>query len=269
MARFSPTDGPLKPIGTAAEVENPFFICVHASADVLFAVSEISNFNGGNSGSLSSWRIDQCTGRLSHLSERSSGGPNPCHVTLDQSSNVALVANYGDGSVATFCIDRDGRLDEIASVHRQTGRSIDVHRQAVPHALGVFVSPSNQLVVAPDLGSDQLYLYLLDAQNAKMTPNQPARIRVAFGTGPRHFVFHPRGAFVYLTCELNSTIVIYRCDAKCVSLAEVRVLSATIPGFYGKSEAAEIAVDREGRPSIAPIAAPITLLFSIWSLEVN
>lgn len=240
-------DGRLQPTGLAAEVENPSFVCAHPSAGILYAVSEISDFNGERSGSLSSWRIDARTGQLSSLSEASSGSPGPCHVALDRSASVALVANYGDGSVATFRIERDGKLGEMTGVHRQTGRSINSHRQTGPHAHGVFVSPSNQYVVVPDLGADQLYLYLLDAANATVQFAEPASVPVAAGTGPRHFAFHPRGRFGYLIGELNSTIVSFRCDAKCVSLAEVSAVSAIAPGFHGENGAAEIAVDRAGR----------------------
>lgn len=247
MARFSVNDGRLQLIGLAAEVENPSFVCVHPSAGILFAVSEISDFNGERSGSISSWKINKQNGQLSLLSERSSGGLGPCHVALDRSASVALVANYGDGSVSTFRIERDGKLGETTGVHRQAGRSINAHRQAGPHAHGVFVSPSNQYVVVPDLGADQLYLYLLDAPNATLRPALPTAVPVAAGMGPRHFAFHPHGRLGYLVGELNSTIVAYRCDEKCTSLSEVGTVSAIAPGFHGENGPAEIAVDRSGR----------------------
>jgi 6-phosphogluconolactonase len=247
VARFSAVDGRLEPIGVAAELENPSFICVHPAGGILFAVSEISDFRGERSGSLSSWRIDPRTGQLLRLSEVSSGGPGPCHVTLDRTASVALVANYANGSVATFRVERDGRLGEMTGIHRQTGSSIHVRRQAGPHAHGAFVSPSNRYVVVPDLGADQLYLYMLDTPNAKMQPCSPASVPVAAGTGPRHFAFHPGGQFGYLIGELNSTIVGYRCDANSAVLDRIGRTPTIAPEFFGESEAAEIAIDRDGR----------------------
>jgi 6-phosphogluconolactonase len=214
---------------------------------MLLAVSEISNFRGERSGSLSSWRIDPRTGELMFLSERSSGGPGPCHVALDRTGSVALAANYGDGSVATFGIESGGRLGETTGVHRQVGRSIVARRQTGPHAHGAFVSPSNHYVVVPNLGADLLYLYLLDAPNVKMLPSCPASLSVAEGMGPRHFVFHPTGSFGYLIGELNSTIVGYRCNTNCATLEKVSVESSTAREFCGENEAAEIAIDRDGR----------------------
>jgi 6-phosphogluconolactonase len=247
VARFSATDGRLEPLGIAAELENPSFICVHPAAEILFAVSETSDFRGERSGSLSSWRIDSRTGRLLRLSEVSSGGPGPCHVTLDRTASVVLVANYADGSVATFRVERDGRLEEMAGIHRHEGSSIHVRRQAGPHAHGAFVSPSNRYVVVPDLGADQLYLYMLDAPSAKMRPCCPASVSVVAGTGPRHFAFHPGGRFGYLIGELNSTIVGYRSHTNSAILDRIGMTPATAPEFRGESEAAEIAIDRDGR----------------------
>ncbi len=246
VARFSAVDGCLEPIGLAAELENPSFVCVHSPRGILFAVSEVPDFNGERSGALSSWRIDPRTGQLSRLSERSSGGPSPCHVTLDRTACVALVANYGDGSVAAFPIERDGRLGETTGVHRQTGTSVNEHRQTGPHAHGAFVSPSNRYVVVPDLGADRLYLYRLDARSAKLESCFPASLPVEAGTGPRHFAFHPTGRFGYLIGELNSTIVGYRCKTSCAVLDKVGIESATAREFSGENEAAEIVIDRNG-----------------------
>ena len=246
MSRFSSVDGRLEPIGLAAELENPSFICVHMSKRILLAVSEVSNFQGERSGSLSSWRIDSGIGQLSRLSEISSGGPGPCHITLDSTACVALVANYGDGSVAAFPIERDGRLGETTGVLRQMGMSINESRQAGPHAHGTFVSPSNRYAVVTDLGADRLYLYRLDARNARLESCSPASLPVDAGTGPRHFAFHPTGKFGYLIGELNSTIIGYRCNTNRADLDKIGVESATARGFSGANDAAEIAIDRSG-----------------------
>ena len=247
VAKFSVTDGLVEKIGLAAELENPSFVYVHQSAGILFAVSEISDCKSERSGSVSSWKIDPHTGQLTPLSEKSSGGPGPCHITLDRTASVALVANYVDGSVATFRIERDGRLGEMTGVHHQTGRSIDVRRQTGPHAHGAFVSPSNQFVVVPDLGADQLYLYTLDVTSAKLQSSHPASLPVEVGMGPRHFAFHPSGRFGYLIGELNSTIIGFEFGANRLVLDEFGIESTTGPEFSGENEAAEIVVDSEGR----------------------
>src|SRR5215467_10314763 len=56
--RFQPSTGKLTPIGLAAETENPSFLTIHANHRFLYAVNEISNFEGQSAGSVSSFSID-------------------------------------------------------------------------------------------------------------------------------------------------------------------------------------------------------------------
>lgn len=247
LARFSPDNGRIEPLGLAAELENPSFLCATASKNILLAVSEVAAFRDERSGSVSSWKIDPGTGQLSLLSERASGGPGPCHVSLDQTESIAIVANYGDGSVAAFRIEHEGALEETDCIHRHAGKSINLRRQSGPHAHGAFVSPGNRYVVVPDLGADQLYVYSLDAKSAKLVPACPASIPVVAGTGPRHFVFDPRGEFGYLIGELNSTIVGFRSKSDGLLFNSFLTTPTIAPESLGKNEAVEIAIDSGGK----------------------
>lgn len=247
LAQFSSADGRLETLGLVAELENPSFLCVSTSRNALVAVSEVGKFRGQRSGSVSSWKIDSRTGRLLCLGQKSSEGSVPCHVSLDRTENVVMVANYGVGSVATFHLDSDGTLGEAASVHRQTGNSINIHRQSSSHAHGAFVAPANQYVVVPDLGADLLYIYSLDVNSAKLRPSCPATVPVEAGTGPRHFAFHPRGEFGYVIGELNSSIVGFCCSLDGTSIHSFMNAPTTACEFNGENIASEIAIDRSGR----------------------
>ncbi len=158
-----------------------------------------------------------------------------------------MVANYGGGSVATFRLESDGTLGAAASVHRQIGSSINIHRQSSSHAHGTFVAPANQYVVVPDLGADLLYVYSLDASCAKLKAFFPATIPVEAGTGPRHFAFHPRGGFGYLIGELSSSIVGFRCSLDGSSIRSFMNEPTIAREFSGENIASEIAIDRGGR----------------------
>jgi 6-phosphogluconolactonase len=53
-------------------------------------------------------------------------------------------------------------------------------------------------------------------------------VKVAPGSGPRHFCFHPNGAFAYVINELALTVTAFRYDAKVGVLTELQTVS-TLP----------------------------------------
>ena len=78
--------------------------------------------------------------------------------------------------------------------------------QEGPHAHAIEVSPGNRFALAADLGLDKLLVYRFDAAKGSLAANDPDSARVSGGLGPRHFVFHPSGKFVYLANEMGSAV---------------------------------------------------------------
>src|SRR5450755_3164604 len=50
--RFQPATGKLTPVGLVAETENPSFLTIHPNRRFLYAVNEISNYEGQRAGSV-------------------------------------------------------------------------------------------------------------------------------------------------------------------------------------------------------------------------
>ena len=63
--RYDSATGTIEPLGLAAESRSPTFLAVHPNHRFLYAVNEISNFAGGDGGSVTAFSIDAATGRLS------------------------------------------------------------------------------------------------------------------------------------------------------------------------------------------------------------
>jgi len=237
----------LIPLGLAAETPNPSFLALDAKRRLLFAVNEISEFEGKPTGAVSAFSFDPATGKLTLLNQRPSMGTDPCHLLLDNEGKNLLVANYSSGSVTVLPVAPDGKLGEPTASVQHTGKSVHPDRQKGPHAHGITLSSDNAFVFVCDLGLDKVLIYRFDSAKGTLTPNDPAFAAVKPGAGPRHMVFRPDGRFAYVINELNSTVTVFAYDAKSGALKEVESVS-TLPGYFdGPNTTAEIAVHSSGK----------------------
>lgn len=248
--RFQGATGEITPLGTAglaAETENPSFLAVHPNQRFLYAVNEVSRYEGRDAGSVSAFSIDGATGTLTLLNRVSSRGGGPCHVSLDRSGKWLFVANYGGGSVAAFPVHADGTLGEASAFFQHTGAGVNRARQSGPHAHAAVVSPDNRFVLAADLGLDRILTYPLDPAKGGLAPAGSRFAAIAAGSGPRHLAFRPDGKFAYGLNEMLNSVVAFRYDAGRGTLAEVQALSTLPEGFSGESNGAEIATHPSGK----------------------
>jgi 6-phosphogluconolactonase len=244
--RFNPQNGKKAALGLVAESINPSFLAVSPDHLYLYAVNEFSNFEGKNGG-VSSFAINPRTGALSFLNKVSSGGSDPCHLTIDPFGKWLFVANYSSGNVAVLPITVDGRLGKASSLIQHSGSGKDPRRQAGPHAHSVALSPDSRFLLVCDLSLDKVMIYRFDLVKGTLKANDPAFIKLNPGSGPRHLFFNPNGQFVYGINELSSTLTAFAYDSDRGSLREIETIS-TLPGdFSGENIAAEIEVHAEGR----------------------
>src|SRR5579863_6225984 len=238
--------------GLAAKSRNPSWIAVHPSRKYLYAVNEISDFQGGF-GSVSAFAVDAESGALRELNIVSSRGAAPAYISLDSTGNFAFVANYGGGSVAVLPIRGDGSLGEAVDVRLDEG-SVGIARATgapagsfansghdTPHAHMIAPDPNNQFVLATDLGQDRIYTYRFDPRSGKLSPAPGAPfVALPPGDGPRHFAFHPNGRWLYSIQEEASTVAFFRYDPAIGGLEPQQTLSTLPAGFAGTSYASEI-----------------------------
>ncbi|MBI1375111.1 MAG: beta-propeller fold lactonase family protein [Phycisphaera sp.] len=227
----------------AAEVTNPSFVAISPDRKHVYAVNEVSNFDGKPLGAVTAFAIDASTGGLTQLNQRSSGGAGPCYVIA--AGGNAYVANYGGGSVACLPINADGSLGEGGSVIQHEGSSVHNGHPTPPHAHSINVDAAGRFAIAADAGIDKLFVYRIGAE-AKLTPNDPPFTAAAVGAGPRHFAFHPSGKFAYVINETNRTVTAYAYDANAGTLTELQTLT-TVPADVTKGSTAEVRVHPSGR----------------------
>ena len=246
--RFDPAAEKFTPLGLAVATPDPSFLAPHPNGRILYAVNEISHFQHmANTGSVSAFAIDPATGKLRLLNQQASLGDGPCHLALDHEGRCVIVANYNNGSIASYPISKDGLLNQSVAFFQNKGSGAIPHRQDGPHAHCVAVAPDNRFALVADLGLDEVLIYHLNAATAAMVVNEPRFVKVAPGSGPRHLAFHPNGKLVYLINEMASTIITFSYDAKAGTLHELQTVSTLPKDYKGANDTAELQVHPSGK----------------------
>ena len=172
------------------------------------------------------------------------GGADPCYVALDAEEGVLAVANYGSGSIAVFHLDSTSGLPAgNPDVRANTGCGPVEDRQESPHAHCVRFGPDGKWLFHVDLGTDEVFAYLLDPITGRLGKRHLAYTAPA-GSGPRHLVFHPTLPLAILGSELASTLTLLRVDGG--SLTAILSVSTLPDNFEGKSIAGHLSLDRSG-----------------------
>ena len=237
----------ITPLGLAAETTNPSFVAFHPNGRFLYAVNEVGNYKGPNSGGVSAFSIDRATGKLTFLNEVPSRGADPCYITVDRTGKYVMVANYTGGSLAVFPVLADGKLGEASAFVQHTGHGTNPTRQEGPHAHSIDLSPDNRFAMVDDLGLDELLVYKFDSAKGSLALNDPPFTKLAAGSGPRHFVLRPDGKFAYVVSEMGHTVTAFSNDATNGRLQVLQTVTTLPKDFTGRNDDAEIAVHPSGK----------------------
>ncbi|MEU7279943.1 lactonase family protein [Streptomyces sp. NPDC045431] len=234
-ADLDPETGALTVTGATDELPDPSFLAAAPGGALLYAVSETPD------GAVAAFDVTGAAPRLIGAPARVRGA-GPTHLALV--AGHVLTANYSDGSVSALPLGADGVPDAATGVvHRHHGSGPHPERQAGPHAHQVVPAPDGRRLLAVDLGTDSVHVYVL-AGGALL---RLAETSLAPGTGPRHLAFHPDGGHVYVLGELEPTLTVCRWDGQAGVLERVGATPVLPPGAYTPSHPSGIAVARDGR----------------------
>ncbi|MBI1313547.1 beta-propeller fold lactonase family protein [bacterium] len=246
VLRFDPQTATLTK-HSVARIDNPSFLAVHPSEKFVYSVAEVATFDGKRGGAVAAFSFDAKAGTLTKLNHESTIGAGPCHVVVDQTGRYVLAANYGGGSVVVLPIEAEGKVGPATCFVQHVGSSVDPRRQKEPHAHSINLDPTNQFAVAADLGVDKVFVYRLNGKNGTLTDAPAPFGKVAPGSGPRHFAFHPSGLFGYVINEIALTVTAFTFDSTTGELSEIQTISTLPPGVEKQGSTAEVRVHPSGR----------------------
>ncbi|MBI1794953.1 MAG: lactonase family protein [Chloroflexi bacterium] len=223
---------------------NPSFLSLTPNGQFLYAVNQLTTFQGQPGGAVSAFAINPISGKLSFLNQQPSHGSGPCHLTTDRQGRFLLVANYLSGTLSVYPIHADGRLEIASQVVQHHGQGV-AKEQEGPHAHFVTVTSDNRFALSCDLGIDKVLVYQFDSVNGSLLTNGEAVLSP--GSGPRHLDFHPNGGYIYLINELNSTMTVLTYNIETGTATQIQTLSTLPEGYEGPNSCAEVWVHPSGK----------------------
>ena len=248
---FDPADGAAALLCEDGGVDNPSFLTVDPATLCVYANSEVF---GWHEGTVSAYRIDPAARRLRYINKQPSLGSITAHSSLDRTGQHLLVANYGmgphdegpDRAVVVYPLRADGGLGApgVSVAHRGYGPDAERQERAHPHC--VLPSPDGRFVVVVDLGLDAIFSYGFGPGG--VLSNEPVeRAALPAACGPRHLAFHPNGRLAVVICELDSTILSFRFNARTGALIPLDNLPTTPADERSGNYCSDVQIHPNGR----------------------
>jgi len=239
--RFYTETGRMAYLNEIDDVSNPSYLCVSANNKFVYAINE-----NGKNGEVSSFTFDPRQGKLSFINKQSSGGADPCYVSVDKDQKNVFVANYSSGSLTVLPVKKDGSLAPVSQVVQDEGRGINKERQEGPHVHIAMLSPDEKYLLYTDLGTDKLNIMRYhDSHPQPLTPATPPFVNIKAGEGPRHIVFSEDKKHVYLVTEMGSAVHVF--DYNNGKLKEKQSITLLENKFRGQTAGAAIHISPDGR----------------------
>jgi 6-phosphogluconolactonase len=237
--KMDTSTGQLTSIGESPTTSNPSYLAVHPNKKWIYTVNENS------SGTITALDFDTITHQLTIKNSVSSEGDAPCFISIDNTGNFVLVANYNSGNVAICPINSDGSLGNSTSTDQHMGSGPFAGRQDGPHA-HMIMQAKNNFIYSTDLGTDKIVVYNLD-NNSGILSSTGTNGEIASGSGPRHFAFHPFQPWAYVICELSGTIESFTVNNSSGTMTCFDTISTLPEGVTASAASADIHITPDGK----------------------
>ena len=172
---------------------------IQIDGDQIWAGHEVGEYEGQANSVISRWKVAADGSSLQRQEYISTGSVYTAHLLVDKDMDMAYAANYG-GSTFSILTLSDGGLGELTHVESYGEGCRDASH---PHQTYV----KDNWVWVVDLGCDTIWHYRL-MTDGLLEASGATSIRA--GAGPRHMIIHPTKDLMFLLCELQSLVQVYR-----------------------------------------------------------
>jgi 6-phosphogluconolactonase len=189
----------------------------------------------GEPQAVATFAIDPQNGKLKYIGS----GPlvdSMAYIATDRTGRYLFAASYPGHKLTVSPIGTNGVLQQTQQVLTD---HINSH--------SILPDTKNRFVLAMTLGNDLVNVFKFDAKSGRLEPNTPPSVSVKPKTGPRHFVFHPKGKLVYVLGELDAAIHVFDYDSSKGQLKEKQSISALTQSVTGRIAAADLQITPDGK----------------------
>ncbi|KUI57804.1 hypothetical protein VP1G_05085 [Cytospora mali] len=185
---------------------SPSFLLLNGENNILYATDE--NVDGGN-GSISAYTT-LSDGSLARI-DRQVTLPGTVHLAFYNDRKNLVLAHYSGSSVSSWAVQPNGTLSHLQSfTFTQPPRTNP--RQDSPHPHGVFLDPTTDYILSPDLGADQIRIFHINKKTGELDifPS----LNVTSESGPRHatFLATAENTYLFIINELGNSISSYKVE---------------------------------------------------------
>lgn len=215
-------NGDWKLVQVVENLVNPSYLCKDRTGKFLYTIH-------GDYSEISSFSVEETTGKLKLINTVSTGGTNPVHLTVDRTNRFVYVANLQTGTVAVLPRREDGSLEHLKKLYTLPGKQANTVSH--PHQVAQDAT-GNYLVVSCQgrkQGFGQVNVFRINHETGELEKTCMVRSREI--AEPRHFVFHPNNIWCYGVNEKDYSVTYYHFDEKEGKLQPKQILP-TLPDTY-------------------------------------
>ena len=210
-------------------ISNPSYQVVSADGKRVYSVGE----DDGLTSTAHALSFDKSQGRLVLMNTQLTQGGAPCYINLSPHEDYVVTANYIGGSISVLPLEASGRLGENVSTFAFKGEGVLKERQSQPHLHCVEFTPDGKFLLANDLGTDKIHVFLL-ANDGKLDEKATFDVELEAGSGPRHLCFSKDGRFSYLINELSGKVTALSYKGK--TLTPIQYIEADTLNAQGSAD---------------------------------
>ncbi len=186
------------------ETSNTSWIECSADGKTLYAVNELDEFEGKETGAVSSYLIEEDRS-LKLCRTLSSGGRAPCHLGISPDGRGMAVANYSSGNLVLYRLKGDGMFEQSQQIELE-GKGPDSIRQAGPHAHCVLFDRTGSHLLVTNLGDDTIHVFTYKKDESKIEEEPAFVYHSKPGSGPRSMALSSDEKYLYVTNELEGSV---------------------------------------------------------------